>query len=350
MFSKVQGAVRVVPLLEQQAQAAKVGVALRAAAAAHASEGAALEAVVEAGSVGGAALLNATLHQLYEAGLAAADLQLQSGALDADGYAAEVVALQAQLEADLAELSSAEAWCPALPFFHPGEQQGGRRCMQGDGLTATCSGDPASSPPLLPAADPDALPPAPDTCDKFANLTVQAEELQLAGMASLVLARLLPASAAADAALAAGLAELQAQAPELHAVVAASTGQNASLPAAATAAALARFYEEPWLGAAKAALAARALSATGVTTAVVAARAQARLGELDAVQQLLAGLPEVQAAQRLTAPGGALPYTSASWDGGSRAYATCNLERQGAGGDALVCCKCVWQALHGCSH
>ena len=173
-----------------------------------------------------------------------------------------------------------------------------------------------------PAADP-AL------CDRFANLTEQAREGQLAGMADLITGRLAVAGAAADAALAAELARLQQAAPELHAVVRASRGTTASQPASATPAILAQLYKDPWAAPApaKAALATRAVSAAGVTPAVLVDRAEARIQELGAAEQAVLALPEVQLALNLTQPGSELAYTYVAWEGGSRAYATCNLQR-----------------------
>lgn len=168
----------------------------------------------------------------------------------------------------------------------------------------------------------------PDACGKWANLTALAEEQQLAGMVALVLGRLVPAAAAWDAALAAGLAQLQQAAPGLYAIVAASRGSNASLPAAASPATLAQFYEEPLPAApAKVALAGRSISAAGMTVEALVARAEARLAEMAAAEAAVAALPEVQEAAALTQPGGQLAWNYTSWDGGSEAYASCSLQR-----------------------
>lgn len=123
IFSKVVGSVRSVQLLEQQAQVAKVAIALGAAAAQRAIEWQELEEVVEQGSVGVQALLNATLVQQYATQLAEAEALLSSGALDAEGYAAEQAYLQEQLDHALAELSLAATSCPKLPFYHAGACQ-----------------------------------------------------------------------------------------------------------------------------------------------------------------------------------------------------------------------------------
>lgn len=167
------------------------------------------------------------------------------------------------------------------------------------------------------------------TCERVGNLTQAAEEEQLAAMYGLVMGRLAPADAAADGALDAALAQLKASAPELHVVVVAARGQNASLPAAASAATLAQFYEEPWTvpAPAKAALSSRSLAAAGASAATLVARAQARLLELEAVQQATQALPEVQEALALAAPGGGLNYNHVTWEGGSNAYTRCNLQR-----------------------
>lgn len=124
IFSKVSGAVRIVPLMQQQAQAAKVAAALGAAAAAHASERCALEAAVELGGVNGLELVNATLLQQHDADAEAAGEALQAGTLDAASYLAELAMLQQQLEDDQADLLAAAASCPDLPFYEPGEQGG----------------------------------------------------------------------------------------------------------------------------------------------------------------------------------------------------------------------------------
>ena len=128
IFSKVSGGVRILPLLEQQALAAKVAAALAAATAQRDSERQALEQVVELGSQGALELVNATLAQAHAAELAAAEEQLQSGALDAGGYLAELAALEQQLEEGLLELQTAEAGCADLPFYQPGMPAGGVWC------------------------------------------------------------------------------------------------------------------------------------------------------------------------------------------------------------------------------
>lgn len=294
IFSKVSGGVRAVPLLEQQALAAKVAAAQVAARADHSSERAVLAAVVQAGRVAALELVSAVLQQTYEAAVAAAAEELQAGVLDTAGFDAAVDAAQQQLDEDLAELHSAAASCPGLAFSQP---------------------DPAA-PPAPPA-----------TCDRIANLTEAAQQEQLAGMVALVLGRLVPAAAAADAALDAELASLQQSAPELYAVVAASRGQNASLPAAATAAALQQLYVEPLPAPAKVALTGHAIRTDGVTAAALVDRAEARMQEIDAAQAAVLQLPEVQAALALTAPSGGLQYNYTAWAGGSDMYNSCNLQR-----------------------
>lgn len=96
IFSKVAGGVRVMPLMERQAQAAKVAAAQQATAAARATEAAALGAVVQLGRQDVQQLVNATLLEQHEAALAAAAQLLQAGALDEAGYeeAAEALAQQ----------------------------------------------------------------------------------------------------------------------------------------------------------------------------------------------------------------------------------------------------------------
>lgn len=168
----------------------------------------------------------------------------------------------------------------------------------------------------------------PAGCGKWANLTALAEEEQLAGMVALVLGRLVPAAAASTAALAAALAQLEQAAPGLYDIVAACRGSNASLPAAASPATLAQFYQEPLPGApAKVALAGRSISAAGVTAEALVARAEVRLAEMAAAEAAVAALPEVQDAAALTQPGGQLAWNYTSWEGGSGAYASCSLAR-----------------------
>lgn len=120
IFSKVAGGVRVMPLMERQAQAAKVAVAQQATAAARATEAAALGAVVQLGRQDVQQLVNATLLEQHEAALAAAAQLLQAGALDEAGYEEAAEALAQQLEDDTAELVAAAASCPTLPFYVPG--------------------------------------------------------------------------------------------------------------------------------------------------------------------------------------------------------------------------------------
>lgn len=128
-LQQVWGGVRMVPLLERQAQAAKVVAALGAAAAAHESERAALLAVVEEGQQSALELVNATLAAQRDTALGDADAALQSGTLDAAGHLAEVEAAEQEWAAAVAELRSAAAWCPGLPFYEPGSwwQRAGRR-------------------------------------------------------------------------------------------------------------------------------------------------------------------------------------------------------------------------------
>lgn len=146
IFNKVAGGVRIMPLMERQAQAAKVAAAVGAAAAGRTSEAASLDAVVQLGGQGGLELVNATLARLHEAALAAAEQQLQAGELDAAGFEAEAEALAQQLESDAAELAAAAASCPDLPFYAPGGlgcSQIGRRLMRFRVLQmqhAPCSG------------------------------------------------------------------------------------------------------------------------------------------------------------------------------------------------------------------
>lgn len=168
---------------------------------------------------------------------------------------------------------------------------------------------------------------APATCEKVGNQTQAALDEQLVGMVSLILGRLVPAAAASDAALAAALSHLQLASPELYAVVAASRGQNASLPAVASAAVLTSLYEEPAPAPAKAALAGRSLSSTGLTAAVLVARCQARLAELDEAELVAGARPEAVEALDLIAPSGALTYNYTVWDGGPAAYTSCSLNR-----------------------
>lgn len=120
IFNKVAGGVRIMPLMERQAQAAKVALAQRAAAAARASEAAALGSVVQLGRQDTQQLVNVTLLELHEAALAAAAQRLQAGELNDAEYEAEAEALALQLEDDTAELAAAAAACPDLPFYAPG--------------------------------------------------------------------------------------------------------------------------------------------------------------------------------------------------------------------------------------
>lgn len=149
-------------------------------------------------------------------------------------------------------------------------------------------------------------------------------------MVALVLGRLVPAAAASDAALAAGLAQMQLDAPGLYAIVAASRGLNASLPASASAATLAQFYEDPLPAApAKVALSGRSITAAGMTPPALLARAEARLAEMAAAQAAVAARPEVQEAAALMQPGRQLAWNYTSWEGGSGAYTSCRLPRCG---------------------
>ena len=184
------------------------------------------------------------------------------------------------------------------------------------------------SPSLLADADA-SIAPSLELCFMLANLTQLAGGEQLDSLISLLTARLPAASAASEEALIAGLAQLQVQTPELYAVVDASRGQNASQPATATPRILAAFYADPWAAPApaKSALASRMISAPGVTAAVLVARAEARMQELEDAEAVVQGLPEVQQALNLTQPGSELPYDYTTWAGGSAAYATCNLAR-----------------------
>lgn len=111
---------RAVPLLERQAQAAKVAAALGAAAAARASERGSLEAAVQVGSVTGLELVNASLVRRHEEEAEAALAALESGALDAAAFSAELAALGRQLEEDQEGLLAGAASCPDLPFYSPG--------------------------------------------------------------------------------------------------------------------------------------------------------------------------------------------------------------------------------------
>lgn len=177
-------------------------------------------------------------------------------------------------------------------------------------------------------ADPDAAPLDPDTCGKWSNLTALAEQEQLAGMVALVLGRLVPAATASDAALAAGLAQLQQDSPGLYAIVAGSQGTNASLPASASPATLAQLYEDPLPAApAKVAISGRLITAVSMSPAALLGRAEARLAEMAAAEVAVAARPEVQEATALVQPGGQLAWNYTSWEGGSRAYTSCSLPR-----------------------
>lgn len=123
IFNKVAGGVRIVPLMERQAQAAKVALAQQAAAAARANETAALEAVVQLGRQDVQQLVNATLLELHEAALVAAGQRLGAGELDDATYEAELEMLAQQLEDDTAEMVAAAASCADLPFYAPGGMQ-----------------------------------------------------------------------------------------------------------------------------------------------------------------------------------------------------------------------------------
>lgn len=68
IFNKVRGAVRIVPLLEEQALAEKVRIALEGAAAYREGEATALQQVVDIAGEDLVQLLNATLAQQYEGG------------------------------------------------------------------------------------------------------------------------------------------------------------------------------------------------------------------------------------------------------------------------------------------
>ena len=125
IFRKVAGAVRILPLLERQATAAKVAAAAAAAAASRASERAALEAAEELGSHAGLALVDASLVAQHAAGADAAAVALAAGTLGAADYLAELAALDAQLAEDQAELAAASAGCPDLPFYQPGAEARG---------------------------------------------------------------------------------------------------------------------------------------------------------------------------------------------------------------------------------
>lgn len=120
IFSKVSGGVRILPLLEQQAQAAKVAAALAAAAVQSDSERQSLEQVARLGSQGALEAVNASLARGHAAELAAAEEQLQRGVLDAASYLAELADLEQQLAEDVRELQAAAAGCPDLPFYQPG--------------------------------------------------------------------------------------------------------------------------------------------------------------------------------------------------------------------------------------
>ena len=185
--------------------------------------------------------------------------------------------------------------------------------------------------PASCSADPAVPPTAPEICERAGNQTLAAQQEQMEGVAALVLGRLAPAAATSDAALTAALDRLRMGSPELHAVVAASFGKNVSQPAAASAATLAAFYEDPLPTPAKAALSGRSIAASGMTAAMLVARCEARLAEIEAAASAAAARPEVVEAAALTAPGGALPYNYSAWDGGARSYTSCNLRRWEAG-------------------
>ena len=92
-FDKVRGAVRILPLLQEQALADKVGIALAVAAAQRATEAAVLEAVVAAGHEAPLQVLNASLAGAYEGQLAQADENLQEGVWNSTTYQANAVLL-----------------------------------------------------------------------------------------------------------------------------------------------------------------------------------------------------------------------------------------------------------------
>lgn len=298
IFDKVGGAVRIVPLLQQAALAAKVDAALVSAAVQRRAEAATLEEVVVEGLELPLVVLNDSLAAAHEAALANAANNLETGVWSSAAYLAAVTAEDAAWEAAQADLLAAAAGCPSLTIYDPS----------------------------LPSVNISAA-----TCTQYANLTATAEQVLVDELKATIAGRLVPAQAAGAAALAAALQSLQSKATELYTIVSNATGQDASNPGAAAVSVLASYYVEgpaSSLSPEGSALTTLALSAPNITAADLAARAETRLAELDAATVAVATLPEVQLAANLTAAGlDPSWYSYVEWSGSPSAYETCNLER-----------------------